>query len=124
MSFFKNLFGRPSDPGTSLVMGAWQVTHISVPHPFGRYVMVLRANGAFEWVAIVPTTDAGEYQVKGSGTWRTEGNTLHYTSGASAGTVQYSLNEGALILDGLPATKLGPGVRCVLERLQPPPPAL
>jgi len=120
MSFLKNLFGRGGDSGGSMVAGTWHVTFISVPHPFGRYVLDLRANGALEWLAVVPTTDVGEYQVKGSGTWRTDGEMLHYTSGADSGTVQYSLSDGELILDGLPATKVGPGVRCVFQRVQQP----
>jgi hypothetical protein len=118
-SLTERLFGRSVDSSGSLVAGVWHVTDISVPHPFARYVLELRADGALEWAAVVPTTDAGEHQIVGHGTWHTEADTLHYTSGASGGTVRYALDEEDLILDGLPATKIGPGVRCVLKRVPP-----
>ena len=114
------LFGRHRGArGGSPIAGAWRVADISVPHPFGRYTMELRADGSLEWSAVVPTNDAGELQVTGSGTWRTSGERLHYTSGEHAGTLQYSLEGDDLILDGLPASKIGPGARCVLKKAGP-----
>lgn len=104
------------DSNVPSIAGAWQVTDIEAPHPFGRYIMDLRAEGALEWSALVPTTGDGEFEVSGSGTWRIDGDNLHYTSGGSGGTLRWSHDDGTLVLDGLPATKIGPGVRCVLER--------
>jgi hypothetical protein len=119
MSFLRKLFGRHGDSDASLLAGIWKVTFISVSHPFGQYGLELRANGAFKWVAVVPVTEGGEFRVEGSGTWRTEGDALHYKStGGGAGMLHYSTDEGDLILDHLPGTKVGPGVRCVLQRAQ------
>lgn len=112
------LFGRQrGGSNASSAAGAWHVIDIAAAHPFGAYTMDLRVDGTLEWAAVVPTTDAGEYEVSGSGTWRTTGDKLHYTSGESRGTLSWSHEAGNLVLDGLPGTKVGPGVRCVLERL-------
>jgi len=124
MPYFANLtdrlFGRRRGSSAPSVTGVWQMTYISVPHPFARYIIDLRADGHLEWVSVV-ATDAGEIQVGGDGTWRTVGDKLHYTSGESGGTNQYSLEDsGDLIIDGLPATIVGPGARCVFKRVQPP----
>ncbi|MCA9618990.1 MAG: hypothetical protein KC731_08210 [Myxococcales bacterium] len=89
---------------------------ISAPHPFGQYTLHLMPDGALEWLAVVPTADTGQLQVSGSGSWSVDGAELHYTSGDARGSVEWSLEDGALVLDRLPATKVGPGVRCVLER--------
>jgi hypothetical protein len=117
MSFFANLRNRVlgGSDGAS-ISGVWRVTDISVQHPFRRYVLDLRADGSLEWSSVVPTRDAGEVEVKGSGTWRTSGDKLHYTSGNNGGTVLFQREGSALVLDGLPATKVGPGVRCIFVR--------
>jgi hypothetical protein len=118
MSFFADLknrlWGRSDDASIS---GVWRVTDISVPHPFGRYVLDLRADGSLEWSSVLPTRDAGEIEVKGGGTRRTSGDQLHYTSGNNAGKVQFQREGQALVLDGLPVTKIGPGVRCIFVRV-------
>jgi hypothetical protein len=124
MSFLKRvrdlaLCRRNGSSNDSSIAGSWHVTDISAPHPFGQYSIDLRENGTLEWAALVWTKDVGELEVTGSGTWRTEGETLHYTSGDSEGSVRYSLDAEVLTLDGLPATKVGPGVRCVLNRVPP-----
>src|SRR5215813_8229442 len=90
----KDLFvGRRRDASgsSSSVVGAWRVSFISVPHPFGRYDLELHGDGVLAWRSIVLMRDAGEIQVAGSGTWRISGDTLHYTSGESAGALRYSL---------------------------------
>lgn len=118
MSFFANLKNRlfSDSNGTASLSGVWHVIDISVAHPFGKYVLHLRPDGSLEWASVVPTTDAGEFTVEGSGTWRTSGRELHYTSGNIAGKVLFQLEGATLVLDGLPATKIGPGVRCVFVR--------
>lgn len=113
-TFLQRLFGSRSP-----LTGTWRVIDISVPHRFARYVMELRDDGSLEWAATVPTTDAGDLELAGNGTWRTHRDVLHYTSGEARGSVRYSLEDGNLVLDGLPATKVGPGVRCVLEPGRP-----
>jgi hypothetical protein len=111
------LFGqRTGASDTFAIAGAWQVIDIAAPHPFGQYTIDLRADGGLEWAARVPTTDGAEFEVTGSGSWRSEGDKLHYTSGESRGALRWSHEDEHLVLDGLPATKVGPGVRCVLER--------
>jgi hypothetical protein len=120
----RDAFGRrPAEASASSLVGTWDVIDISVPHPFGRYTMELRQDGSFHWTALTPTTGGGELELSGTGTWRTDGDTLHCTSGASGGTVRYALIDADLVLDRLPATKLGPGLRCVLRRAPSPPPA-
>ena len=96
-----------------------------MPHPFGQYLIDLRADGSVEWLAVCPVKEGGgEVKVGGSGTWRASGDRLHYTSGDSGSTVQYFREGDKLVLDGLPGTKVGPGVRCVFVRATPvPPPA-
>jgi hypothetical protein len=94
----------------------WRVVDISAPHPFGAYVLALREDGSMEWRANVPTRDGGDFDVTGSGTWHAEGATLHYVSGEHTGTCSYSLEDGKLVLGGLPATKIDEGTRCVLVR--------
>lgn len=97
------------------VAGTWRVVDISKPHPFASYVLELRKDGTLAWQAVVPTTDAGTIDVSGSGSWHTDGSTLHYVSGEHAGTCTYSMEGENLVLAGLPATKLGSDVRCVLS---------
>jgi hypothetical protein len=111
--------GRRGDSPATFLVGKWEVVNISIPHPFGRYSLDLGADGSLAWTALVPTTDAGEYEVDGSGTWRADGDQLHYTSGESAGVLRYSAGGNELILDGLPATKVGPGARCVFRKAPP-----
>lgn len=118
MSFFTDLKNRLFGDSESVSLsGAWRVVDISVPHPFGEYVLDLNPDGSLKWSSVVPTTDAGEFNVEGSGTWHASGGELHYTSGSSAGKVVFRLEGPALVLDGLPATKIGPGVRCVFVRI-------
>jgi hypothetical protein len=119
MSFFADLKRRllgESKASSQALSGVWRVIDISVPHPFGKYILHLRPDGSLEWSSVVSTTDAGELNVEGSGTWRASGRELHYTSGSSAGKVLFTLEGSALVLDGLPATKIGPGARCVFVR--------
>jgi hypothetical protein len=123
MSFlgrFKDaLLGRGSSDGRGAgsIAGHWRVVDISVPHPFGRYNLVLAVDGVLQWTATLPTRDAGEIEMSGSGTWSTAGDTLHYTSGEHAGTLRWTLDdERSLVLDGLPAANLAGGARCVLEK--------
>lgn len=120
MSFFENLrqllrggSAAPAGPG---IVGTWQVTEIPLTHPFSQYVLELRSDGALAWFAVLPTFDAGEVRVEGSGTWRASDAELHYTSGENQGTLRYERAAEQLVLDGLPATKIGPGVRCVFAR--------
>ena len=111
----KGVFAGSRDRGP--LVGTWKVVEISVPHPFGHYALELGADGSQCWTAIVPTSDGGEYRVQGSGTWHTTKSTFEYTSGAASGTLRYALeDEQTLVLDGLPATQVGPGVRCVLKK--------
>jgi len=114
---WEKLFGKRGGSSTpTSLAGSWHVVEIAEPHPFGQYTMHLLPDGKLEWTAVVPTTDAGEFRVSGSGSWFVEGGELHYTSGDGRGALQWSHEDGNLVLDGLPATKVGPGVRCVLER--------
>jgi hypothetical protein len=121
MSFLANLkklLGRGDGASTEFgICGVWRVTDISVPHPFGQYVLDLRPNGSLAWFAILPTNDVGELKLEGSGTWRASADEVHYTSGESEGRVRYAREGRDLVLDGLPATKIGPGVRCVLVKV-------
>jgi hypothetical protein len=80
-------------------------------------VLDLRVDGSLEWSSVLPTRDAGEVEVKGSGSWRISGDQLHYTSGNNGGMVRFQREGEALVLDGLPATKIGPGVRCIFVRV-------
>jgi len=97
------------------------VVDISSPHPFGSYTLELREDGTLAWQANVPTTDGGEFDMSGSGTWHADGTTLHCTSGDGAGTCPYSIEGGNLVLAGLPATKLSRETRCVLSSTRPKP---
>jgi hypothetical protein len=115
LSRLKNLVQGPSKAGGK-VAGTWRVVEISNPHPFGAYVIELREDGSLAWKAHVPTRDGGDFDIDGSGTWHADGGTLHYVSGEHAGTCSYSLENGKLVLGGLPATKLDRGTRCVLVR--------
>jgi hypothetical protein len=99
------------------IAGTWRVVDISGPHPFGSYSLELREDGTLAWQANVPTTDGGDVDVSGSGTWHVDGTTLHYTSGESAGTCPYTVEGGDLVLGGLPATKLSREIRCALSKL-------
>ena len=119
MSVFDRLLKRlgsrrePRHP----IAGRWAVEDISGPHPFASFLLDLRPDGALAWQANVPTTDSGDFDVTGSGTWRADGTTLHYVSGESAGTCPYQLEDGKLVLGGLPATQLDRSLRCVLARV-------
>ena len=122
MSFFAGLKNRllgggDSAPAESGISGVWRVTHISVPHPFSQYVLDLRSDESLAWFAVLPTNEGGEVKVEGSGTWRASGDELHYTSGDYEGKVRYLREDRDLVLDALPATRIGPGARCVLVRV-------
>lgn len=121
MALFENLRNRlfgTRDPSELTISGVWQVTYISVPHPFAQYILELRADGSLHWSSLLPTTDMGEFNVSGDGTWLASGTELHYKSGEFRGQVRFSREGEDLVLDGLPATTVGPGVRCVLVKVQ------
>jgi hypothetical protein len=115
LSRLKSLVSGSSKAGEAIA-GTWRVVDISDPHPFGAYVIELREDGSLAWKAHLPTRDAGDFDISGEGTWHSDGVTLHYVSGKHAGTCSYSLEDGKLVLGGLPATKLDKGTRCVLVR--------
>lgn len=117
----KSLFARRklTEHPTALV-GEWMVVDISVSHPFVWYVIHLRPDGSFEWTAQVALKDSAHLDASGAGRWRASDDLLQYSSGDHEGSCRYSLEHEELMLDRLPATKIGPGVRCVLRRVEEP----
>jgi hypothetical protein len=112
----RRLWSGPKPAWPEALVGSWTVTDISEPHPLESYLLRLHADGALEWQAVVPVKQGGFFDVAGEGHWQVTANVMEYSSGEGGGSCQFSVVEDELHLDHLPATKVGPGVRCVLRR--------